>query len=108
MLTDCLPGKHQNNLHILMIHEQEKPLQLYMSETGDPVQIALGILTSKPLPNAMVCVHTFSVRSQFIITVSIVFHRFPSSVCMMETRFSVLNLSPTTAQLTYPSVNCPS
>lgn len=62
VLKDCLPGKHRNNLYILMIHEQTKPLELYMSENGDPVQTALGILTREPLPSTMVCVHPFSVR----------------------------------------------
>lgn len=54
VLKECLPGNTTNHFYIIMIHEEDKLLQLYQSQSDDPEPSALGILTSKQLPHSLV------------------------------------------------------
>lgn len=54
VLTECFPGNSQNHLYIIMMHEESKPFLLYQSQQSDFDPTALGIITSKPVPHAMV------------------------------------------------------
>lgn len=58
VLSECLPGNTANHLYMIMIHEKDRPLQLYQSKSDDPVPTALGILTRKPLPHVLVSNYT--------------------------------------------------
>ncbi len=91
VFKECLPGNTTNHLYIIMIHEEDKSLQLYQSQSDDPEPAAFGILTSKPLPHFLVSNYT-----QHVCVIHCLHVRFQSSLCMMETRLCVLSWSTIT------------
>ena len=63
----CLPVSAQNHLYMIMLYEEDTPLELYCSQGDDPVKIALGILTSKPMPHVVVCAVRCILYGRFLL-----------------------------------------
>ena len=97
VLSECLPGNTANHLYMIMMHEKDKPLQLYQSISDDPVPTALGILTRKPLPHVLVSKYTCDFMHDSVLLLII---RFLNSLCTMVTRRCVLSWSTITNQWT--------
>ena len=75
-MSQCLPGRTHNHLYIVMMHEENKPLQLYQSKCDDPEPTALGILVSKPLPHVLVSHYTHGKCANVLFNVTLA-HQIP-------------------------------